>query len=890
MIPIKLIIKNFASYGPIPQTVNFEPYNLICLSGKNGHGKSALFEALTWAIWGQARKQSGATKPDEGLLRLGESKMSVQADFICNNNYYRVKREFGYESKKPYSYLEFGIIDQVTNNINSLTDKTIRLTQAKIEVLIGLSYDSFVNSAFLRQGQANEFSKKTPADRKEILSEILGLNKLELIKKKAIEKSKEAISQKLNFIKQIDSLKEELEKKIDIKAKACEINDNLQELAFKESHINSNLNKIAKEKEVILKKHAQLDQIKYEQEYITNLIKTNYQDIIKKFTLYRLTNKNKNKKIDFKELEQKKISLQKDAASIIEKVNLYNKTEEAINSKKGILENYQNQKKQDITKQIEQTKINYLSLLIQSNKLEENKKKEVREYNKIEKEIEKIKNHKNNLQSKLNIGKEEKILAKRDTVYQKHKALYPLLKLEFEKNNLSLKLLQEQHISNCPTCDQGLNNEKKAFLILNFNTKNSFLKHRIKKTEKLLNNLLCLIKEQSAILNKHKENIDLLKIDEIKKKDFLKLLTRIKESLEKLDTEINIVDIAIKENNLQKERVEYELKNLKDLFIDNLGHEITELRLQINSLDINIYKKDLLNINLDLEQIDYSLSNYNNFLRESLAQEQRKEDISQQIIQTKLYKKKEHLLLNQIEHLDNNSQLTKILEQETTFKSLLTQINNKKESLILEKGSIDQQVKIVEQKEKLHNKLKVDLAKTTKEQEEYAILAIAFGKDGIQALLIEDAIPEIEQEANNLLARLTNNQSQLTIESLRDLKSGNTKETLDIKISDSSGTRPYELFSGGEAFRIDFALRVAISKLLARRAGTDLQTLIIDEGFGSQDEEGLSYVMEAIHHIQEDFAKIIIISHLPTLKEQFPVNFLVHKSAHGTAIKIIEQG
>ena len=57
----------------------------------------------------------------------------------------------------------------------------------------------------------------------------------------------------------------------------------------------------------------------------------------------------------------------------------------------------------------------------------------------------------------------------------------------------------------------------------------------------------------------------------------------------------------------------------------------------------------------------------------------------------------------------------------------------------------------------------------------------------------------------------------------------------------------HELFSGGEAFRIDFALRIAISKLLARRAGTALQTLIIDEGFGSQDEEGLAHIMEALY-------------------------------------------
>src|ERR1700733_1268729 len=73
VIPLNLQIKNFLSYGSELQTINFEPYNLICLSGKNGHGKSALLDAMAWAIWGQARKVLGAAKADQGLLRLGQT-------------------------------------------------------------------------------------------------------------------------------------------------------------------------------------------------------------------------------------------------------------------------------------------------------------------------------------------------------------------------------------------------------------------------------------------------------------------------------------------------------------------------------------------------------------------------------------------------------------------------------------------------------------------------------------------------------------------------------------------------------------------------------------------------------------------------------------------------
>ncbi|MCX7912942.1 MAG: hypothetical protein N2506_08320, partial [Dehalococcoidales bacterium] len=79
------------------------------------------------------------------------------------------------------------------------------------------------------------------------------------------------------------------------------------------------------------------------------------------------------------------------------------------------------------------------------------------------------------------------------------------------------------------------------------------------------------------------------------------------------------------------------------------------------------------------------------------------------------------------------------------------------------------------------------------------------------------------------------------------------RETLDITITDDLNTRPYEMFSGGEAFRINFAIRVALSRFLARRAGSPLPTLIIDEGFGTQDNTGMERLKEAIISIQNEF-------------------------------------
>ena len=169
----------------------------------------------------------------------------------------------------------------------------------------------------------------------------------------------------------------------------------------------------------------------------------------------------------------------------------------------------------------------------------------------------------------------------------------------------------------------------------------------------------------------------------------------------------------------------------------------------------------------------------------------------------------------------------------------------------------------------------------------YRELQVAFGKKGVQALLIESAIPEIEDEANRLLNRMTDGRMNIRFETQREAKSSdNTIETLDILISDEVGTRDYELYSGGEAFRINFAIRVAISKVLARRAGARLQTLMIDEGFGTQDVQGRERLVEAINAIQDDFEKLIVITHIDELKEAFPVRIDVWKTAEGSQVAI----
>jgi exonuclease SbcC len=181
----------------------------------------------------------------------------------------------------------------------------------------------------------------------------------------------------------------------------------------------------------------------------------------------------------------------------------------------------------------------------------------------------------------------------------------------------------------------------------------------------------------------------------------------------------------------------------------------------------------------------------------------------------------------------------------------------------------------------------IELKELNSTLDDHNFLAEAFGKKGIQAVIIENAIPEIETEANRILSRLTENKMHIAFITQQKNKTGGTMETLDLVIGDEIGTRNYELFSGGEAFKVNFAVRVALSRLLARRSGAKLETLIVDEGFGSQDEASRERLVKAIQAIQNEFARIIVITHMGDIKEMFTAQINVSKIQGASQLQIM---
>ena len=185
-------------------------------------------------------------------------------------------------------------------------------------------------------------------------------------------------------------------------------------------------------------------------------------------------------------------------------------------------------------------------------------------------------------------------------------------------------------------------------------------------------------------------------------------------------------------------------------------------------------------------------------------------------------------------------------------------------------------------------KIESDRVAAARDELLYAELTAAFGKKGVQALIIENALPEIQEETNRLLGRMTSGAMRVTFETHREArtKSASPIETLDIVIEDDLGTRAYEMYSGGEAFRVNLALRVALSKVLARRAGAPLQTLILDEGFGTQDPRGREAIADALEAIAEEFELILVITHIEEIKDRFPTRIEITKGPEGSRFSL----
>ncbi len=218
MIPLHLRISGFLSYRDRAE-LDFSSFDLACISGQNGAGKSSLLDAFTWALFGEARGKSS------DVINLNSSAAEVALTFSHEENTYRIQRTL---PRNKSTVLEF----QVKNHDGwrPLTEKTTRDTQTRIEQILRLDYDTFVNASFFLQGKADQFTQQNPGRRKDVLSNILGLGMWEEYKNRSAEMRKTIEREADGIQARIAEIDTELAEEESRRARLAELESSLKQL------------------------------------------------------------------------------------------------------------------------------------------------------------------------------------------------------------------------------------------------------------------------------------------------------------------------------------------------------------------------------------------------------------------------------------------------------------------------------------------------------------------------------------------------------------------------------------------------------------------------------------------------------------------------------------
>jgi exonuclease SbcC len=856
MIPLQLRVRNFMCYRTDVPPLDFAGIHLACLTGANGHGKSALLDAITWALWGKAR-----AKRDDELIHLGESEMEVEFTFELGGTVYRVVRKRD-SSKRGRTLLDLQVQGQASGGrdiFRSIAEPGVRATQEAIIHLLRMDYDTFTNSAFLLQGKADAFTTRTPAERKQVLGEILGLSLYDEYEQRAKERAKEKSLQ----VAELDGLLRDIDRELAHQPRYE------AELAQAKSRVEE-LSASVKEAEAALRilRHEQ-QSLEHQQARLTDLERR---------------------------LSQAGQELREVEAQIVERQQRLETYEAVLAERRRVEEGYDAlTRAREAEARWNKRLAQYVEVQARQQELERcvaSARHELEltlgrlgeRVSELERRVAELPTHRRQLtEVRDRLAQLAERQTKRDGAQAQLQALAEESaglkvrneQLRTEMDNLKDRMALLEHQADeaqCPLCRQTLSDEHRKQVLTQFEAEGKTLgdAHRtntargreiVAETRRLQLEIQELDRELTRQPAQQKREAQL--------EQALSEAQRAATELESSQAERATVAGRLQAGDYATdEQAELRLlgEELEALGYDRDAHE--QARTKVG--DLVAFEEAHQRLQLAVERVDED--------RTALQDLQARQARWQQALADDQAQRES--LAAEVARLPEVS--ARVQAQAQEMEELQGQSSRARLALGAAQQKLDHCRYLADERGR-HEKNRRQRA------EEKAIfdeLRLAFGKKGIQAMIIEAAIPEIEFEANHLLARMTDGRMHVRFETQRETLKGDTVETLDINIADELGTRPYELFSGGEAFRVNFAIRIALSKLLARRAGAQLQMLVIDEGFGTQDTEGRERLVEAINSIQEDFERILVITHIEELKDAFPVRIEVTKTANGSQFSL----
>ena len=995
MIPHTLSLTNFLSYRDTAE-LDLRGVHLACISGLNGAGKSSILDGITWALFGKSR-----TADDNVVNRIaaGNGKAAeVSFVFDLEGAIYRVIRRKAMGKTMQLELAVRGDDDQTRWRV--LTESGVRETQQAIENLLRMKYDVFTNASFLLQGKADEFTTKTANRRKEILADILGVNRWDEYKDRATDRRKAAEADEKLLDRRLADIETEL-------AQAAERQRELDAAITHESAVSAQLTTqdalvahlrqqraLAEQQQSLLARTAtELAQTRAELQRIERdaarrraeldefrALLDRAPAIEAAFDAYRAGETElagwQAKAEQYNALQSERhpfeVSISQARARLEQTLQTLEAQAKAATAAAD--------SRQEIAAQLDALRARLAAGAARAAELAEQQAAWQRARDRFQEldadrrvwaqereqlralaadadraraQREMIVGSRDAAQAGLNqaqaalaeMDERRRRLAQVQIDLAGLKAELTALTKEGQEHNERIAQLETETGGECPVCGQPLTEEHRATTLQELQAERTVLRARYAES---LARQQALTAEDSSLsadpqrrarLERERDTqqgalaryeAQLAQLDTLLEAweggagqtrlaeldallDDEAVLVALRAEIDSLKSAADLARQTTREQQLltgdigkletrceQLERTEQEWAQTGRPALEATRRELAEASYAPQA------RAALAAVDVRLAAVAYDPAAHA-AARARQAEAAGAPDAYQQLRRAEAAVKP---LTEGLEESNRQSEraAARVADLQTQHEQLaaalrelqagaadlraaeadLTRLRDEQAAAIRATSAARQRVAVLDDQRRTAKELREARQALAARIGLLRQLEEACGRNGVQALLIETALPEIEEHANDLLYRLSGGEMRIRFDTQRDRKSdGGAIETLDIKIADNSGERPYENYSGGEKFRVNFAIRLALSQVLARRAGARLRTLVIDEGFGSQDPEGRQRLVEAINAVQTEFACILVITHIDELRDKFPARIEVEKTVAGSTLSLV---
>ncbi len=1003
MMPISLTL---SAFGPYPDTItidfeSFQEDGLFLITGPTGSGKTMIFDAMIFALYG---KTSGQIRQTDSLRcdhALNEIPTFVEFSFSLHQQNYTIKRN-------PKYYLEGKKTPKQPSALLTLPDgkmvEGIKEVNQKMISLLGVDDQQFKQICMIAQGEFTKLIMASSDEREKVLRELfhsetyqkleeklkvhlktyqdkydLLLNKRkDLMQELQVEDHQEYLSKQTKLIASQQKEYDDLKKDLDQKKQQLQLYRLQNQRLIQLKDLKQQFQDLKKQENDYQKLNKTVDTLKKAQEtnylYISYIkqqkklqtLKLNQEDFLKQ--LKKLEKDYQEKKVqadslDYKQQTKEKLQNQiQETKQLIDQIYQYQndyqnlqtlkqqyrmldeehklflkkkekfenglqRDQERIQSEQQVQSKYELIKQQYVRLNEQKVKVHQLSdYYDQILKLNENKSDLQEEYTVVEKQVDHEKMQYNQME-KLYFRKQAGIFAlqlKEDqpcpicgSLHHPHPAQIEKEDITKEKlDQQAKKVKQQEHRLQDILQKILLSNQKKEMLVkqtkqlsseLNIQeeiSKEIFIKEldHLSKDEKRMKKEYLELQDELKYIQKLKKSVALSLKDmstyeskELKQAQSLEnIQVQIHQLSGKLDDSLRQYEIGEVNKNYQQVQKEYRQLSLEIETIqqdyEKVKNKYLEIKTKISSLNQQIIQE---------QEIYDELDNKYHTALDAFINEEEFLNLKTQINQISILEKKyqDYLIslksLNeQIISLENevkDSTYVDLSSLSETIKEVNQQLREKNDDL--EKLKIDYSLK--EKMIKDIQKINQQLEKDEDTYQRYLDLYnLASGKNNarvsIERYVLATYFENMLIYANVIMKQLSQGRYQLLRKD--DAGKGRSQQGLELDVFDqeSGNIRSIKTLSGGESFKAALSLALGLSRMVQDYAGgIELNTLFIDEGFGSLDSQSLDQAMNCLMELHHENKLIGIISHVSDLKDRIERQLVVERKQKQSVIWMI---